>query len=351
MLRIYINQDRQFEVNGKRIWMNGVNTPWHHWEDFGKDYDDSWWDTEFARISSAGINSSRVWISCVNSSGVISIEDSGMITGIKDQFWSDLDKFFETAKKHRIYIMATLISHNHFMFDKHPETGERINGGYPAAAKWQAMLKSKEASESFAEHYTIPFVKRYGDNPYFWSIDLCNEMDQVFEEPGKGQVPWENIQYWVAYNASAIHKNSKVLVTFGLTMPKYNSDRRKEGNQVSDARLQAQYPDEDAYIDFWSPHYYDWCGQWFGIMPNETPQKQGLDISKPAVIGECPAKGIDTNGFNPVKDYENAFNNGWQGVLAWTSNGVDINGSLKEVSSATKNMLEKHPKLVFPFFE
>jgi hypothetical protein len=56
----------------------------------------------------------------------------------------------------------------------------------------------------------------------------------------------------------------------------------------------------------------------------------------------------------------NAFNNGWQGVMGWTSNGVDDYGTpdpviretgvgvLREVAAATNGFRQAHPQLVFP---
>ena len=36
-----------FKVYGKEIFMNGVNTPWDNWNDFGGNYDHDFWNTEF----------------------------------------------------------------------------------------------------------------------------------------------------------------------------------------------------------------------------------------------------------------------------------------------------------------
>jgi len=46
----------KFLVNGKEIVMNGANTPWNKWNDFGGDYTSSWWDAEFNKIKNAGGN-------------------------------------------------------------------------------------------------------------------------------------------------------------------------------------------------------------------------------------------------------------------------------------------------------
>jgi hypothetical protein len=335
-------KNNEFSVNGKRIWINGANTPWDKWNDFGGAYDDTWWNNHFAKLHEAGINATRVWINCNNDQGAVIIDDGGMVSGVSNKHWTDLDKFFKTAERNKIYIMATLLSFDHFK-----DEGSRAD-----AAKWRNMLQTDAASASFVNNYTIPFVKRYKDNPWLWSIDICNEPDWIFEDDKCGKIPWERISYFLALNSAAIHENSDILVTVGMAFPKYNADGAGyEGNKVSDTFLQKLYSNKNAYLDFWSPHYYDWVGASYGVpfyvKPNGAkPGGWGLSSSKPALIGECSAKG--SAGKTIISDFENAFINGWQGVMPWTSNGVDDNGDIDDLSPGTKYMLEKHRDIVFP---
>jgi hypothetical protein len=74
----------------------------------------------------------------------------------------------------------------------------------------------------------------------------------------------------------------------------------------------------------------------------DYPISQG----KPTVIGECPAKGTAQHSIKD--DYEGAFHHGWQGVMGWTSNGVDENGSLEHLAPATRAIYAAHPELIFP---
>jgi len=330
-------KNKEFIVNGKRIWINGANTPWDKWNDFGGAYNDTWWDAHFAKLHEAGINAVRVWINCNNDQGAVIISDSGMVSGVSQKHWTDLDKFFKTAEKNKIFIMVTLLSFDHF----------KNNGSHPAALKWRTMLQNNGACASFVNNYTIPFVKRYKDNPWLWSIDICNEPDWIFEDDECGKILWERIPYFLALNAAAIHENSGILVTVGMAFPKYNADgARYQGNKVSDAFLQKLYPNKNAYLDFWSPHYYDWVEEYYGVPFNVKPGGWGLDSSKPALIGECSAKG--SGGKTIIPNFESAFINGWQGVMPWTSNGVDDNGDINDLSPGTRYMLANHGALVFP---
>nr|AGS51602.1 hypothetical protein [uncultured bacterium contig00010] len=346
LLRIKI-VDNEFTVNGNKLWINGANAPWHHWNEFGNTtewnaYDDRWWDRHFAELKEAGINAARVWINCNNDNLTIDIDRDGTVYGVSGAHWNDLDLFFKTVEKNQIYIMATLLSFDHFK-----NTGNR-----PAAQNWRNMLTNKESAATFVENYTMPFVERYRDNPWLWSIDLINEPDWIFENEECGKIPWENISYFIAINAAAIHENSNILVTVGMAFPKYNSDfSGYEGNKISDAFLQQLYPNENAYVDFWSPHYYDWVGQWFGVpfylQPyGRRPDGWGLHNTKPAVIGEVSALG--TAGNTLLDDYKFAFRNGWHGIMPWTSNGVDEHGSLHDFMETSHYMLEHHGEFIFP---
>ncbi len=102
----------------------------------------------------------------------------------------------------------------------------------------------------------------------------------------------------------------------------------------------------DPNLDFYSPHYYEWMKTIRNNPFYQTPAAYGLDTNKPIIIGEIPAKGTSTH--TPTHDYKNAFQNGWQGVMAWTSNGVDRSGSLDDVGPATRAFRAAHEQLVFP---
>jgi len=360
--RIYIKNNLEFAVDGKRIWINGVNTPWNDWNDFGGSYNHQWWDNEFTRLRKAGINATRIWINCNNEQQAVVIDADGYVSGVSEKHWADLANLFDLAKKHKIYIMATITSFDHFKSSQ--------------GSRWRAMITSKPASQSFVDHYTLPFLNKFKDNPYLWSIDLMNEPDWVHENNECGKISWDHISYFFAINAAAIHENSQVLVTVGIANPKWNVDGfGYQGNKVSDAYLKKLSNNPKAFLDFWSPHYYDWVGEWFGVPHYLTPYGKldgnnktgwsggwGLDPSKPAVLGECSARGTGKGLYGVrdnsiITDYEQAFHNGWQGVMPWTSNAVDGNGGLAptgkpnrdtELAHATQNMFVKYPHFICP---
>ena len=332
----------KFQVEGKEIIMNGANTPWNNWNDFGGNYKSAWWDAEFRRIKNAGGNSTRIWISCSGEVG-LTISADGTVTGASTAFWSNLDDLFQLAQKNKIYIKATLISFDHF---------KNTTATYQ---RWRNMILSDDKVTSFVDNYAVPFVKRYNDNSYLWAVDICNEIEWVNQDAANGKMAWNRLQYFVARVASAIHENSQVLVTLGSAAVKWNSDKF-EGNYWSDARLKAQYNKEDARLDFYSPHFYGWVVQWFGNFAlNKSPADNGIN-DRPCVVGENSAKGVYNDGANPKLEvpaaqmFLGAYNKGWKGLMPWTSNGVDANGNLNDFASGLLAFQKAHPELVDPSY-
>ena len=314
--RIYV-EGSKFYRNGAPTFFVGGNTPWNKWNDFGGEFNATWWDTHFKALYDLGVNGSRVWIVC-NGDGAVKLNTDGTVKSISDKFWTDLDQFFAIAAKHEIYIMATMMS-----FDC-AKTGNTDRNN------WVAMIKNTNSINDFIDKYILKFVNRYKDNPYLFSMDLCNEPDWCFESEG---IPWENLSNLFAREAAAIHENSKVLVTVGMAMTKYNSDAysgNNTGNKVSNAFLQKLYNNPDAYLDYYSPHHYGWETQWFKNPFFVTPSQWMTDTSKPIVVGECSA--ISADGHTLAEDYIWAYSKGYGGVFPWTTNGVDGNGGLADVT-------------------
>lgn len=315
--RIYI-EDNAFKVSGETIWLTGMNAPWQAWNDFGGNYNEQYWSRVFSMMHNDGFNSCRVWISCSGEVG-INIDQSGYVSGATDKHWQDLDSLFALAAENEIYVMATLLSFDHF---------KNIYGPYE---KWRTWLKSTDNIDSYINNYLIPFCERYNDNEYVWSIDLMNEPDWVFENEECGRISWNCLGDYFSRAAAAIHEHSDgILVTVGFGMIKYNSEKF-EGNYGSDQFLQSRYNNPNAYLDFWSTHYYDWQAEWFNSPFATTPNQFGVDGSKPIVIGECSHEGFNAKIGSkqytmPIEDcYEWAYRNGWSGVLAWTDRDL-LNG-------------------------
>jgi hypothetical protein len=332
--RITISSGK-FVIGSGQIWINGANTPWHNWNDLGGDFDPSWWDAHLQLLHSRGINASRIWISCSGDVG-IDIDESGHVSGATQAYWSDLGRLLDIAQRNKVYVLATLMSFDHF------------NAKHHKFKMWRKWISTDEGIDSYIRNFLHPLLVRYGHAPRLWAIDLMNEPEWVFENSEDGKIPWKRLQSYFARAASEIHRESEALVTIGMAMPKYNSDvaASARGNKVGDASLRAVFNDPGARLDFYSTHYYDWCAPIWGNALYLSPRAYGLPADKPSIIGEFPARG--TKGHNVAADYESAYRIGWEGAMGWTSNSVDDNGGISELGEATFAFDRRHGDLVYP---
>lgn len=317
---IYIEGDK-FMLGGKEVWLNGMNAPWQSWDDFGGSYKAEYWEKVFAMMHSDGFNSCRIWINC-SGDKAIDIDESGYVSGASEKHWQDLDSLFSLAAENEIYVMATLMSFDHFKNNK--------------KERWRAMMKDTDKIDSYINNYVIPFCKRYDDNDYVWSIDLINEPDWVYENEECGKISWECLGDYFARACAAIHENTDdMLVTIGFAMIKYNSEKY-EGNYGSDEFLRSRYDNENSYVDFNSTHYYDWMAQWFNCPFIVSAEEFGIDMSKPRIVGECSHEGIKAlRQIKPIEEcYEWAYNNGWNGVMVWTDRDLFKNEGAAQYASA-----------------
>lgn len=314
----------QFEADGARVWLNGTNTPWDKWNDFGGGFEYDWWNDEFQELKDLHINCTRVWITCDGSNTGVTIGEDGFISGVNSLFWSHVDQLMEIAQDKQIYLMIALISFDH------------TKPGNTNASRWINMYNSATNRQSFADNYAVPFVNRYKNNPYFFAVDVGNELEWVWENHG---VESDNVIDLISRVADAVKANSEVLVCQGLGAGiKYNTSAMGgSGNYLADVS-----------VDFYNIHYYDWQNQWFGNPFDYSPTDYNIN-SKPCIIGESSAKG--SAGYTPLQCYQKAFEKGWQGLMVWTSNGVDGNGDKYDSKPGTDWIYANYPGLIDDIIE
>lgn len=329
----------KFMVGDKELWLNGVNAPWDKWNDFGGGFNFEFWQDHFQKLHNSGVNAARIWVVCNGDVGML-ISADGTFDGATTAHWEDLDNLFYLAEQYQIYIMATVQS-----FDNFKDSNQNYNA-------WRALIQDSDKTDRFVDNYIVPFVQRYGKSDYFWSVDLCNEPDWIVENEECGKLDWLYLEQYYAKAAAAIHANSDVLVTVGMGMIKYNSDSQ-QGNKISDSELQSilsgdKYDKSLAYVDFYSTHWYTWMQGMWGYPFGESPTNFGLDGTKPSVIGECPAVASDSD-FDITSAYEEAYNNGWNGVFAWKTSGQDDGcGLWLDIQPAIEKMAGICEDKIFP---
>lgn len=330
----------KFMVDGKELWINGTNTPWEKWNDFDGNMDEEFWDKTFAQLAADNINCTRIWINC-SGENIIQLTTKGEVKGITEAHWTDLNKLFALAEKHKVYVMPTLLSFDHF----------KGTAKFSAGDKWRNLIMSKDMTDAFAENYVKTFCERYGKCEYIFGIDIMNEPDWVKENEECGRVGFEYLSYFFGKCASVIHQNSDMLVTVGMGMIKYNSDNFDK-NYVSDAYLKELTGLENSNLDFYSPHYYPWMLSSMAQPFDKSPTDFGLDGTKPSIIGETPNDDEAQMKMTTSQKYENCFNNGWNGVMTWMD--PQDNGSGYEyykydlTAAASNHMNELIPQKIHP---
>jgi len=346
------------------IYLVAANHPWHGFNSFGiGGFDYSWWEKSFENLSSEGIRALRIWITCDGGGPVrlITNEESekyGHVDNIDSRFWDDLDKLFELAGKYRIYLMPTLISFDHFNSKNASLVAQRN--------AYRAMIRNTKAIDNFISNYIVKFVNRYGNNPWLFAIDLCNEIVWLYESQlGKEYtIPWDNICEYIARATIAIKEtNSDVLVTLGLGFIKYQGrGNEQEGNRTSDAYLKSLVKNEGLYknanlarLDFFSDHHYSWMTPYYGspmrITPWEYRNLTKDQFDRPVIIGEFPAVSEKST---LAEDYITTYKNGWGGLFPWTSTGmpdlgrqIDGAGNWFHVRDGARGFYKEFPHL-FP---
>lgn len=344
--RIYVD-GRNLKTAGEVFYINGVNTPWHYWNEFGAPvYDYVWWDSEFQRMQQCGVNAVRVWLSCDGALNSLQLDADGTCNGPTSDFWDDVDSLMTLCETYQIYIIPTLFSFDHFSWNK--ENSER----------WHLMIGNEEKLDTLIENYIVALVNRYKNNKYVLAVDLCNEIDGLAENAdvstprntlctpvGNGSktvsfdkrvsdyvvgqslyingeymgdvtervsdyvvtctngysgasetfiagdwmftgMNWTTIQRYVAKAAAAVHRSeSPTLVSVGVMIVKWSSNTY-DGDYYSDSALYNITQDSLSKLDIYQIHWYPWAEPWYQLA--KSPQEHGLG-EKPAIMGEMPA--------------------------------------------------------------
>ena len=352
----------------KPLFVNGTNTAWYtQWDGFGNSqWNASAWDSHFADLHEAGVNMTRVWLICSGSEMLF--DDSGYCTGMPNVFWENVNKLFEMAERHEVYIMATMCSHNCFL--------ERSSN----AKNWLKIRDDDKSMDAYIEHYLIPFVNRYGSNDYLAIIDLMNEPHQAGNSKSPDRIEWRR---FFARTIVALHKEYETGVSDGrfidgipltVGMDRANQITGGTSDYTSDANMAEQVPPEDAKyarIDLYQIHYYTCWHQtntapYYGNPCVQTPGMYGFPdaANRPAIVGEAASKGTGYSGRDKrgsewiqsthfpdrtiVDDYVDCLKNGWAGYMGWTSFGCDGFGTLTDQAPGTLYIVKHYPNLVFP---
>ena len=338
---------KTIEYNGKNYYINGINVPWNafgsdagtHYE-WGPLFDEQFFETFFNECKSYGVNCVRLWIHCDGRS-TPEFDDNSTVVGLDTNFLSDLDAIFTIARNNRVMVMPCLWS---FDMTKDFTADAGKYGGLHAE-----LIKDTVKTRSYLDKALIPMVKRFKDTENLFAWEIINEPEWSIEGPGTTpqKVTAQEMVRFCGMIANAIHDHSDKMVTVGSACLKWHSNRQPpaESHFWSDSSFKTAYDKPGSYLDFYQIHYYDWMyNESWGYDPfqiGKSPEYWNLD--KPVIIGESPGE----DGKYTVKQMiDNAFKNGYAGIMPWSYFAKDGHGTWDEVKEYLKAFRDAHPELV-----
>jgi|GEM_PF-5903370 len=346
---VYV-EGNKFQVNGNDIFFNAISGPWQWRADcdinfMRRNFDWSYWNQEFQRYADNNINLVRIWLHgsgnfspAINTNAYVDPYGSG------DQFWQDMDALVALAETYEVYIMPTFWS-----FDM---VKEGVSTYYQ---RYRTLIQDDDRMGSYLDNFLIPFLNRYENNPWIMGYDLVNEPEHMWRDADCGHLN----QYWVmrffARCAAAVNQYSSKPVTIGSMWIIYNSpnfgspdgDPQAGWNRYTDASMRSYFDSPDAYLDFYSPHWYQWQNT---SGPYERTVQQWLGTNdKPVIIGETYGGDLPQVYGSLTNYYIQSYLNGFDGVIGWKNACQnDGYGTWNGISPATNAFYNAYPHLVYP---
>jgi hypothetical protein len=260
-----------------------------------------------------------------------------------------MDALVAKSRDWKIYLMPTFWS---FDMTKQSQTS-KYN-------EFRQIINDVNKTTYYINNFLIPFINRYKNEPYVMGYDICNEPEHMWRDADCGNLPRNNVVRFISMCAAAINQNTVKPVTVGSMWIIFNSDRYigwdpQARNNYSNAQLQAQYNNSNAYLDFYSPHWYQW-------QSSDGPFNKSIGYwldngDKPALIGETYGGDVNANtpnnsgGWNitMANYYKQSYWNGYAGVCGWKNPWEnDGYGSFNGVASGTNAFYSVYPTLVYP---
>ena len=262
--------------------VTGVNMPWFNWGcDFGCNNNGGVVGTKdqiaprFQQLKDSKMHMVRWWVFPGDNPWQITVDSSGMPTGINSAVYADFDAALQLAEQYDLY-------YNFVLFNS-------------ATAPRRSWIDNPTHRTALAQVLGTLFA-RYKDNPRVMSWEIYNEPEfQIWD----GLVSEANVVATAKAITDSVHANSDALVTVGNA-------------SVEGIPMWTQIG-----LDYYSPHWYDYMS-WPGACMrctdyNEIKNRYGL--TKPIVVGEMF---IGNNNSDDLARFNDFYDKGYAGIWGWS---------------------------------
>ena len=328
--RIHVSGTQFRTEAGEPVWLNGINTAWMRWNDFGGGrFDPARWDEEFARYARAGINCARVWIDC-DGEIAVRFDGEGRVAGPDPTVFDDVQQLLEIAERHAVHVLAVLTSFDH------------LKPNHPRHRLWCDVFNRDDRLQSYVRNFVEPLAARFADNPALLAWEICNEPEWIwFRRYG---VSRDRVVAFHAHVAAALHRGGATAVTTGSASWRWHRNRSGRRSRAehpwSDASMARHCAEPGARLDFFQVHYYDWMSL-FGWSPyarGAGPARFLVEVDRPVIIGETRGRYSWFTRRTVEEAYRLGQANGYAGVFGWSAHGADGHGNFEEIALATQSM-------------
>jgi hypothetical protein len=383
------SQTNRIRYNHQDLFLSGANLAWLSFaNDLGRGFTDSLtFGDILLQVHDHGGNAIRWWLH-TNGTVTPQFNDAGLVIGPGASTIQDLKKALDIAWEREIGVDLCLWS-----FDMMKSSNSQI-----VKDRNRKLLEDTTYTRAYINNCLIPMVDSLKGHPAIIAWEIFNEpegmsLDGV--EFGWGDVddvPMSAIQRFINLCAGAIHRtDTAALVTNGSwsflalsdvaplaslakaspELSKLSASQKEEitawfnrkyrltlssdevvsylqrlsriagYNYYSDSRLIAAGDDPDGTLDFYSVHYYSsiLLDYYSTISPFHHPAAD-WHLDKPIVVAEFALSDI-RHGVSRGTHYEQLYQNGYAGALAWSWTDVAFS-SHEDMLAAMQGLWDNH---------
>jgi hypothetical protein len=313
-------------INGKKIFLSGMNIAWITSNTFGNDIGDtkvniSAFTNHVKNIRKAGGNALRWWLH-TDASHCPKIDSAtGAVTGLGSMTISNMRAALDTAYAYGVVVSMCLFSFD--LLVPGSGTGKVAYSDYNLEANYKFLTVASNM-DTYLTKALKPILDSVGNHPAVMCWEVFNEPEGMLASAN-----WSNVTKKITTNdilritnkiAGFVHRNSKKMVSTGIASFQYVGEYSK-------AKLIAAGGDSDGYLDFYMAHYYpEW--QDATLSPFEHPSTF-WNMDRPILAGEFPAKSWSASMTGPssgqplkttktINDaFAYAYANGYAGAMSW----------------------------------